>query len=78
MTIKSLLENGNISRAEQRKQRLLEAEAELALEEADALKMTEVSNVCLVFETTERLFLSMYFLLAYRSNDGCLQNPSFW
>jgi hypothetical protein len=30
------------SRAEQRKQRLLEVERELAAEEAEALKMTEV------------------------------------
>jgi len=41
MTNKSLLENGHPSKAEQRKQRLLEAEAELALEEADALQITE-------------------------------------
>ena len=32
-----------ISRAEQRKQRLLELETEQAAEEAEALKMTEVS-----------------------------------
>ena len=46
MTNKSLR---NLSKAEQRKQRLLEAEAELALEESDALKMTEVSNLFPVF-----------------------------
>ena len=72
MTNKSLFKNVNPSRAEQRKQRLLEAEAELALEESDALKMTEVSNVFPVFEITYRRFR-----LSYRNNDRYLPNHSF-
>jgi len=38
-----------LSRAEQRKQRLLEAEQEMALEEAEAFKMTEVRFVSFLF-----------------------------
>jgi hypothetical protein len=39
----SAQEQMNSSRAEQRKQRLLEAEREVAREEAEALKLTEAS-----------------------------------
>ena len=42
-TRRTAFEQSNFSRAEQRKQRLLEAETELAKEDAESLKMTEVS-----------------------------------
>lgn len=42
-TRRTLYEHVYLSRAEQRKRSLLEAETELAKEEAEALKMTDVS-----------------------------------
>lgn len=47
---RTIVDNNGLSRAEQRKQRLMEAESELAMEEAEALKLTEVrSNLDLHF-----------------------------
>ena len=44
-----------ISRAEQRKQRLRELETEQAAEEAEALKMTEVSSLPYAAFSTDRM-----------------------
>ena len=49
VNIKTQVQFHTLSRAEQRKQRLLEAEQEMALEEAEAFKMTEVRFVSFLF-----------------------------
>jgi len=58
---RTAFEQSNFSRAEQRKQRLLEAETELAKEDAESLKMTEVRKRS-VFAIFSRGMNGFFFL----------------
>ena len=58
-----------ISRAEQRKQRLRELESEQAAEEAEALKMTEVNLPFQCFTLCFFPILIMSYFKLFRNND---------